>query len=117
MITVNEIDIWRKNQGMTLKDLAGKLNVSYKAFCPVMSGKRKLSAKMAANIEKLMSREAGVVRVSLAAEFVPMLQAWANTAGVSIDDVVQYILSDALKNKVKREAEGNNKIKENCFTE
>lgn len=53
MITINEIDAWRAAHGLTKKELASLLGISYTFLVNILNGRRDLSAATAAKFELL----------------------------------------------------------------
>lgn len=100
MPTIEEIETWREQQGLTRKRLAELLHVNYKALCPVLAGKRPLSNRLEASIEELMQNPRGGIQVAIPPEFEPTLTAWAEAAKIPIDRLVMELLADALKVKL-----------------
>lgn len=61
MVTLSEIENWRKLNKLTKKELAEKLNVSYPFLVDMLNGKREISGATAAKFEVLKNE---AVRVS-----------------------------------------------------
>ena len=99
MPSLSEIEEWRVKHSVTRKQLAEMLHVNYKALCPVLAGTRPLSPQLAARIEELMQQYSGGLRITLPSELVLVLTTWASTAKLSVDELVEKLLFDALKMK------------------
>ena len=66
---------------------------------PVLAGIKPLSPQLAARIGELMERHNGGLTVTLPHEFAPLLTTWAETANITVDELVTQLLADALKIK------------------
>lgn len=53
MITLEDIEAWRKAHGLTKKELAAKLGITYPFLVNVLNGKRVLSAATAMKFQQL----------------------------------------------------------------
>lgn len=62
MITPNEIEAWRSAHGLTKKELATQIGISYPFMVDILNGKRELSESTAAKFELLRSEAAKVCR-------------------------------------------------------
>ena len=99
MPTLEEIIEWQKGQGISRRELADMLHVNYKALCPVLAGTKPLTPRLAARIADLMERHNKGLTVTLPLEFVPLLTTWAETANLTVNELVAQLLADALKIK------------------
>lgn len=62
MITLEEIEIWRRARGLTKKELAAQIGISYPFLVNILKGKRELSESTAAKFEVLRSETSKVCR-------------------------------------------------------
>lgn len=101
MLTVQDIEAWRARQGLSVKDLAGKLRVNYQHLAGVLRGVRPLTEKLSALVEMEMQREAEGLKVAILPQYEPLLRAWAATANISVDALVHELLAEALRAKLR----------------
>ena len=99
MPTLEGIIEWQKTHGISRRELADMLHVNYKALCPVLAGTKPLTLRLAARIADLMERHNNGLTVTLPHEFVPLLTTWAETANLTVNELVAQLLADALKIK------------------
>lgn len=99
MPTLEGIIEWQKTHGISRRALADMLHVNYKALCPVLAGTKPLTLRLAARIADLMERHNNGLTVTLPHEFVPLLTTWAETANLTVNELVAQLLADALKIK------------------
>ena len=99
MPTLEGIIEWQKTHGISRRELADKLHVNYKALCPVLAGTKPLTPRLAARIADLMERHNKGLNVTLPHEFVPLLTTWAETANLTVNELVAQLITDALKLK------------------
>lgn len=57
MITPGEIEAWRKQHGLTKKELAESMGITYPFLVNILNGKRELSATTAVKFELLRCEE------------------------------------------------------------
>lgn len=95
--TLREIEEWRKKHNITRRALAELLHVNYKALCPVLAGTKPLTPQLAARIGDLMENYDKGLVVTLPHEFAPLLRMWAETAQITVDELVTRLLADCLK--------------------
>lgn len=62
MVTLQDIENWRRALGLTKKELAAQIGISYPFLVNVLKGKRELSAATAAKFEVLRAESAKVCR-------------------------------------------------------
>lgn len=62
MITPDEIEAWRSAHGLTKKELATQIGISYPFLVDILNGKRELSEATAAKFELLRGEAAKVCR-------------------------------------------------------
>ena len=99
MPTLEGIIEWQKTHGISRRELADMLHVNYKALCPVLAGTKPLSPRLAARIADLMERHNKGLTVTLPHEYEPLLTTWAETANLTVNELVAQLLADALKIK------------------
>ncbi len=99
MPTLEGIIEWQKTHGISRRELADMLHVNYKALCPVLAGTKPLTPRLAARIGDLMERHNKGLNVTLPREYEPLLSTWAETANLTVDELVAQLLADALKIK------------------
>ena len=97
MLTVEKIEAWRKAEGLSCKELAGILRVNYQHFAAVLRGLRPLTEKLAALVEREMARRENGLKVAVLPQYEPLLRGWADAAGISVEQLVQDLLAEALK--------------------
>lgn len=83
-------------RSITRKQLAEELGTNYNALCSVLTGARPMSAGLASRIEQLMQKSGKLVYV-VPQEWEPLLKTWAETAGVTPEEMLTRLLADALK--------------------
>lgn len=131
MITLDEIEIWRSTHGLTKKELAARIGISYPFLVDILNGKRELSEATAAKFEVLRSEATKVCRyddvrayaVRLTPAEFQQLCAVAGVKDMSADDVEQVVrdllqrtwdeLAAAVPNVVEDEQHGELEAAEN----
>ncbi len=99
MITLGEIEAWRKAHGLTKKELAAKLGITYPFFVNVLNGKRELSAAVAQKFEQLIGDSSRPCRYDDVRAFAirlthteyDQLCALAGTANMSASEVEKAV--------------------------
>lgn len=102
MLTVAEIEKWRIARGLTCKELAEQIGANYFHLAAVLRGERPLSTKMEAAIQGVMTAEPEGLKVAIAPQYEELLRTWANTAGMSVDQLVHELLTEAMHMKSRR---------------
>lgn len=99
MPTLKEIEDWRAQHAISRQALADMLHVNYKALCPILAGTRPLTPRLAARIADVMENHNKGLAITLPHEFALLLTTWAETANLTVDELVAQLLADALKIK------------------
>jgi transcriptional regulator with XRE-family HTH domain len=99
MLTVKEIEEWRLARGLSCKQLAERLGANYYHLASVLRGERPLTSRMQRAVEEVMKAEGQGLKVAIAPEYEELLRTWARTAGLSVEDLVQELLAEALRMK------------------
>lgn len=96
MATITDIENWMKRAGINRKEAARRLGVAYTHFVAVLNGARPLTAKLSAAVEAQSSEDASLM-VRVPDEMEPLLKVWAATAGITVEQLVQDLLAEALR--------------------
>lgn len=113
MVTLKEIEAYRKANKLTKKDLAAKLGMSYVFFVKVMNGHRPLSPALCAKFENI-ARAVGVktYRDVIAVPVRFTLAEWAALKdslpeGTDIEEHLRaYVMGDLLQQAEKEIGQG-----------
>jgi|GEM_PF-4428544 len=94
MCDVDHIKEWMTRRGVNQADLAARLHCGRSTLNRVLSGKRPLSARMAARVKELMDADEDTITAEVPEDVARQLQEWADAAKSTIDQVVRQLLAD-----------------------
>ena len=97
MCDVDHIKEWMSERGVSQADLAARLHCGRSTLNRVLSGKRSLSAQMAARVQELMEADDDTITAEVPEDVERQLQEWAEAAKSTIDQVVQQLLASLPK--------------------
>ena len=101
MLTVDDIEAWRKRQRLTCKELADIMGVNYFHLAAVLRGQRPLTEKLSKQVLEAMEGRGSGLQVAILPQYEELLRTWAATAGITVEELVQELLADALKIRSK----------------
>lgn len=96
-MNVEQIKRWMKQEGLTQKELAGKLHCAPQTINKILSGKYMMSKGIAARIEELARQKNGDIQIVLPAELEKMIAEEAEKFKVSVEVRTKQILADLLQ--------------------
>ena len=97
MCDIERIKTWMEEQNVTQAELAEKLHCGRSTLNRILSGKRALSASLAARMKELMDSQDELITAAVPDDVAKQLRAWADDAHSTIEQVLQRLLDELPK--------------------
>ena len=93
MFDVEQVKEYMRRHGMTQAELAKRLHCGRSTLVRVLSGQREVSPSLAARMQELMDEQREYITAEVPDDVAAQLQAWAEAAHSTIDEVVKQLLA------------------------